>query len=448
MAYFNHARIRTATERHGRTPRSILRACVAVGGAAAAALAGSVGAAEGAGAAFSRAVTVSAPTNAAHNPNAWLQGVSCTGSGACASVGQYTDTLGHQQGMAATEAGGKWGRASEVAAPTNAYSNPTASFMTVSCPSAGNCDGVGYYTNTSRYQEAMTATEAGGKWGRAIELVLPNNASTHNPYAVLEGVSCASPGNCTGVGQYSNSSGSQVPMVATEASGKWGRAVALTLPSNAGSGSYAIASLFQVSCMAAASCTATGFYSDTSNSRHALVATETGGKWGRAVEFTLLPAGASGTWSSLYGVSCVSNGNCAAVGAYEDSSSASHAMAVTEAAGKWGKATELVLPSGADPSQPNAELEGVSCSSAGNCAGFGVYSNTGSYSLDMVATETGGKWARAAEVSAPAGSIGFNTISGGSGNGVACAKTGSCTAVGGYGVSSGAIYALAAAGTV
>jgi len=90
----------------------------------------------------------------------------------------------------------------------------------------------------------------------------------------------------------------------------------------------------------------------------------------------------------------------------------------------------------------------VSCTSARNCAGFGAYSNTASYSLEMVATEVRGKWGRAPEVSTPSGSQWVGTYLGGSGNGVACTTKGSCTAVGSYGDSSGNGQAMVATGTI
>lgn len=428
-------------------PRSM--SCLALGAALALliALLCGTGPAAAASGGFARAVKVSAPAGAAHNPGGWLYGVSCASSGDCTAVGSYEDTSGHEQAMAVAEAGNKWARAVEVTVPTGSYKNPNATLTGVSCASSGNCTAVGTYKNSSGRNEAMAATETGGKWGRAVALSLPAGAAAGNPFADLEAVSCTSAGNCAGVGRYTNSSGAQVPMIASEAGGKWARAAQLSLPDNAGTGSSAISSLFAVSCTAKGSCTAVGLYSDTSHDRHGMTVTEVGGTWGRATEFELLPPGAGGYWAALFGVSCSAAGSCTAAGAYEDGSDASHAMAAAEVGGKWGRATELALPSGANSTYPNAELQAVSCTSAGNCAGWGEYSNVASYSLDMVITETGGKWARAAEVSAPAGSRGFDVIAGASGNGVSCTRSDACAAVGSYVDGSGHEQAMAAAGT-
>jgi hypothetical protein len=307
---------------------------------------------------------------------------------------------------------------------------------------------VGSYDNGLDRQQAMVAAETGGRWGPATELSLPVGADARNPDAKLDAVSCASAGNCTGVGHYTASSDREEAMVAAETGGRWGPATELSLPANAGTSITAIALLFQVSCASRGNCAAVGLYSDASHDRDAMIATEVGGKWGQASEFDLLPPGASGAWAYLSGVWCTSVGNCGAVGAYLDSASNTHAMFTTDVHGKWVQAAELRLPTNANPEAPNAELASVSCASAGNCAGFGVYSTTESYSRDMVATEVGGKWGPAAELSPPAGAQGVSTTMGGFGNGVACTKNGFCRAVGQYRDSSGHNQAMAAPGMV
>jgi hypothetical protein len=412
------------------------------------ALVGSAGVAAAAGEGFSPGVRVSSPPNADANSGGWLLGVSCTSPGACTAVGDYDDTSGHQQAMAVTETGGKWARGSEVSAPANSSGNPDASLGSVSCKSAGDCTAVGTYTSASDTQEAMVVTETDGKWGRAAALSSPAGASATRPTSDLRGVSCASSGNCIAVGSYVDSSGGSSAMIATEAGGKWGPPAELILPANAGTGTSSTAALFQVSCVSSGICTAVGLYSDTSHDRLAMVADETGGKWGPAVAFDSLPSGANGTWASLFGVWCTSAGNCAADGSYVGSSGSEEAMVATESGGKWGSATELSLPKGANSQYPNAEMESVSCTSPGNCAGFGAYSTTASYSRDMVATETNGKWSPATELATPAGGKGTPTILGGSGNGVGCTTKGICTAVGSYGTGSGGSTAMAASGTV
>jgi hypothetical protein len=62
-------------------------------------------------------------------------------------VGRYV-VGAEDQGLLLTETAGSW-TASEVAAPANAASNPLALLESVSCPSAGNCSGAGNYIEGS-----------------------------------------------------------------------------------------------------------------------------------------------------------------------------------------------------------------------------------------------------------------------------------------------------------
>jgi hypothetical protein len=388
---------------------------------------------------FSRAVQVSPPAYASSNPGADLYGVSCTSAGLCTAVGDYNDSAHRQQALAAAATGSKWARGTEVSSPRNASSNPNAALNGVSCPSAGDCTAVGDYRDKFNTVHAMAATENRGKWGSATELSAPAPAA-------LNSVACTSAGNCVAVGSYG---GLDHAMVVTETSGKWGGAVEVSLPANAATGSAAFAFLHAVSCPSKGNCVAVGLYGDSSGNRYALIAAESAGTWAPAVAFSLLPAGASNAWAGLLGVSCTAASRCTAVGSYQDSSGERWPMVATETGGKWARAAGSTLPVGANTGSPgpSAEMDAVSCTSVGNCAAFGAYSDRSSYAHDMVVIEAAGKWARAAQLLPPAGASGETVSFGGAGNSVACAKD-SCTAVGGYGTRSGRGQATAAAGTI
>jgi hypothetical protein len=48
-------------------------------------------------------------------------------------------------------------------------------------------------------------------------------------------------------------------------------------------------------------------------------------------------------------------------------------MVVTETKGVWGRASELTLPSGAEPKGQLAALDSVACTSPGRCVAVGTY---------------------------------------------------------------------------
>ena len=119
-----------------------------------------------------------------------------------------SDRSGHQQAFVANETEGTWQRAEE--APGTAALNPggTAYIESVSCASAGNCSAGGSFTDQSGHQQAFVANETEGTWQRAEEA--PGTASLNSGgTAVIESVSCASAGNCTAGGDYLDSSSAQ-----------------------------------------------------------------------------------------------------------------------------------------------------------------------------------------------------------------------------------------------
>jgi hypothetical protein len=127
-----------------------------------------------------------------------------------------------------------------------------------------------------------------------------------------------------------------------------------------------------------------------------------------------LPAGASGSQAatSLPSVSCGSSTQCVAVGSYSGAS-ATEPMVATAASGAWAAASAIGLPSGAS----SGSLASVSCTAAGSCTAVGE-DDSGAHPI--VAIETSGVWAPAAEVSGATGSL----------SGVSCLAGGNCSAVG------------------
>jgi hypothetical protein len=407
--------------------------CAAAGAVLAVALPGSVAAAQGN---LGQTTEVIAPSNAGSDPLAVLNGVSCTSAGNCVGVGDYIDSSGRTQAMEATATGGTFAQATEVTAPSNAGSEPSAELDGVSCPSAGNCVGVGFYRDKSGARQAMEATETGGSFAQATEVTAPTGAGI-TPLASLSGVSCTSAGNCVGVGRYTDSSGDQQAMEATEAGGSFAQATEVTAPTDAGSNP--LASLSGVSCTSAGTCVGVGSYVDSSGRTQAMEATETGGTFAQATEVTAPIGAGSNPAAFLFGVSCLSAGNCVAVGQYRDSSGDQQAMEATETGGSFAQATEVTAPTGAG-SQPGASLFGVSCPSAGNCVGVGHYTDSSGHTQAMEATETGGTFAQATEVTAPsnAGSDPAATLLS-----VSCTSAGNCVGVGDYIDSSGHTQAMA-----
>jgi hypothetical protein len=107
-------------------------------------------------------------------------------------------------GVAAAASGGTWGTARKV--PGTAVLNQVdAQANSVSCASAGNCSAGGSYTDSSGHSQAFVASEVNGTWHTAIEV--PGIATLNQGGdAAVSSVSCASAGNCAADGFYLDSS--------------------------------------------------------------------------------------------------------------------------------------------------------------------------------------------------------------------------------------------------
>jgi hypothetical protein len=154
----------------------------------------------------------------------------------------------------------------------------------------------------------------GGTWGTALPVDMTSlpSAGTQLAGGHIQGVSCASPGNCAAIGTYyvdtaSSSNETPYPFVLTETGGTWGMpadvsGVISSTPTQGGTSAT-------VSCAAPGDCAATWTYSDANGDGHAYLIDEALGTWGQAHPVTM---GSVGTW--LTAVSCPAVGDCTAVG--------------------------------------------------------------------------------------------------------------------------------------
>ena len=421
--------------------RSLMR-CVTVGVAAAAgAWALTAGMVTTAAAATAAAATTTAaaatvagveaplPANAASDPDVSVNSVSCASAGNCTAVGSYTDSSGNLQGLLLTRAAGTWAGV-EAPLPAGAASDPIVLANSVSCASAGNCTAVGRYTDSSGNQQGLLLTQTRGTW-RAVKAPLPAGAAAR-PDVSVNSVSCASARTCTAVGSYADSSRNQQGLLLTRTAGTW-RAVKAPLP--AGAAAHSFVTLSSVSCASAGTCTAVGGYASSSGDILGLLltrttGTRTGGTWKAAK--APLPAGAAANpFVMLSSVSCASAGNCTAVGNYIGSSGSLLGLLLTRTGGTW-RAVKAPLPAGA-AARPDVSVNSVSCASARTCTAVGRYTGSSGNQQGLLLTWTGATW-RAVKAPLPAGAAAspFAALSS-----VSCASARTCTAVGNYTDSSG-----------
>src|ERR1700735_2638315 len=391
------------TARHVR--RSLMFAAVAAAAVCAGVLTGASGAAAGthpvaggarvAGSVGTWGKAEQVPGTAALNVGgqAAITSVSCASAGNCSAGGDYQDGQQAGQSFVVSEVSGSWGTAQELPGSQVLSGGAGTGMYSVSCASAGNCSAGGYYVNYSGgsyLDEALVVTEVNGSWGTAQEV--PGTAALNKGGgAGTNSVSCASAGNCSAGGYYTDASGHTQMFVVTEVNGSWGTAqeVPGTAALNKGGG----AGTNSVSCASAGNCSAGGYYTDASGHTQAFVVTEVNGSWGTAQEVPGTAALNKGGDARAEAVSCGAAGNCSAGGQYTGASSNQQVFVASEKNGRWGKAEEV--PGTAALNQGtqahDAQLPSVSCASAASCSAAGSYQNDSGQQV-FVVSQTNGTW--------------------------------------------------------
>ena len=327
-------------------------------------------------------------------------------------------------GVAAAASGGSWGNAREVPGTSRLDQGLPAEALSVSCASAGNCSAGGTYTDGPDVAQAFVASEVNGTWHTAIEV--PGTAALNQSGAAVNSVSCPSAGDCTAGGFYTDSTGHEHTFVASEVNGTWH--TARDVPGTAALGPGGTQAL-SVSCASAGSCAAGGWYVDSSNHFQAFVASEVNGTWYAAVEVPGTAALNQGGHARALSVSCASAGNCSAGGSYRDSSSHEQAFVASEVNGIWHAAIEAPGTAALNTGGGGAAVNSVSCASAGNCAAGGSYADSSGFEQAFVVSEVNGTWHAAIEVP---GTAALNQGGDAAVNSVSCAMAGNCAADGYY----------------
>jgi hypothetical protein len=212
---------------------------------------------------WQRAVEITAPKDAAADPDTNPNGIACTAIGKCVTIGYYSipGTGTHIQAMGAVLSAGTWHRAVRVSLPANALPAGSADLGSVSCRS-GTCTAVGSYYVGANAEQAMWVTESNGHFRAGKEIITVPADAAPVANTVLDGISCPPSGPCVAAGYYTNTAGHQVAMYMTLASGKW-TASTLNPPLNAGTTSSQQSAATSVSCTATEHCTIAGWYTDT-----------------------------------------------------------------------------------------------------------------------------------------------------------------------------------------
>lgn len=374
--------------------------------------------------------------HATAGPNVALGSVSCVWPRRCTAVGVYTDIPFNTRGLLLNQSSGSWATGLDAPLPLDAHASyPGVQLGSVSCPSPGDCTAVGRYSDSSGKGQGLLVSRRPMVWPPVLEAPLPGDAYA-DPSADLGSVSCASAGNCTAVGHYLDGSYHTQALLLSQAAGSWGAGVKAVLPQDAGTDPYAGAR--SVSCASAGSCVAVGRYQDTSNRAQGLLLNQVAGSWSPGVKAPVPADAAPYPAAALYSVSCPSAGSCTAVGSYTDSSSRQQGLLLQQSSWSWSTATRAPLPADAGTT-PNVDINSVSCPSAGNCTAVGHYLDGSYHYQGLLLSQSAGSWSAGVKAPLPADARKDPDVTI---EAVSCATAGRCAAVGRYSDTGGHLQGL------
>jgi len=184
------------------------------------------------------------------------------------------------------------------------------------CSSPGNCTAVGEFANTGTYPQAFTVSSTNGVWSEVRPVEFGSGVRFPSNESELVRVSCPSPRNCAAVGHFQDANQREQAFITTSTDGSWGAPVPVTFAAGVQNTSPT-AVLDKVSCGAAGSCTAIGFFTNTSGDNEGFTVTSTNGVWGEAHPVVYATgAGSSRRPGSLKAVSCAASGLCSVGGRF------------------------------------------------------------------------------------------------------------------------------------
>ena len=211
---------------------------------------------------------VQATPNPAGADTSSLHSVSCVSAGSCEAAGSYTDSSGVEVTLGEVWNGTAWG----LQATPNPPGADTSNLHSVSCVSAASCEAVGSYTDSSGVEVTLGEVWNGTAW--SVQTTSDVAGATASG---LSSVSCVSAGSCEAVGSYTDSSGVEVTLGEVWNGTSWS---IQTTPNAAGADT---SSLHSVSCVSAGSCEAVGSYTDSSGVEVTLGEVWNGTSWATKV---------------------------------------------------------------------------------------------------------------------------------------------------------------------
>jgi hypothetical protein len=301
--------------------------------------------------------SIQATPNPAGAVGSSLAAVACTSGTACTAVGDYFNSSNIESTVDERWNGTAW---SVQPTPNPAGAN-SSELVSVACTATRSCIAVGSYMKTASSHPLSLAE----RWNGTAWSILTTLNPTGNRGTSLTSVACSSATACTAVGNWFNTSNTEVTLAE-----RWNGTV-WSIQTTRNPTTH-LSELFGVACSTATACMAVGSYINTSFLELALVERWNGTTW--SVVTTPTPTGSTG-WL-LQAIACATAKGCNAVG--ESFSSAEVPLTLAE---KWNGTSWTIKPSPNPATATASDLLAVSCLPTA-CTATGNYSTSTPPSLN------------------------------------------------------------------
>ncbi|MGO8876980.1 MAG: hypothetical protein ACLQNG_14605 [Acidimicrobiales bacterium] len=376
-----------------------------------------------------RATQLPVPTGSLKDGAAYAGPVSCPKVGGCVVLGEYPTPSGSNEDLIDTEASGVW---SAMAAPLPRGGTEAANVgpFTLACTGVGDCVGTSIYETTTSVAPDLLE-EVGGIWS-AVAMPLPANASRYR-FPTITSTACLMRWACVVVGDYVTTSGLSEGFVVTQK----GRAVLVAETPTPGAVNHGSA-LSGVSCSAATSCVAVGYYISAARNRQPLAVSDAAG----TLVASTLPQpkdAARNPLAELQAVSCARSAACVALGSYANAGGDRFGVVDTDSKGRW-TTSKMLWPSGARAASPSPQVAAVACKLGNYCLAVGRYIDSSGKPQGLALREQAGRWS----ASMLPGTLDTGVVM----RSVSCVSDTSCAAVGQYPITGGQVgYLLSLSGS-
>src|SRR5215467_7052490 len=271
-------------------------------------------------------------------------GIAVMAGGAAAS--QVTASMAGMQSAVAAQASppaGHWGDARQVDLSTLQPGQGPIGIDALSCASPGNCSAGGHYTDSAQHRQAFVVTEDGGTWGEPVELTSGGIPDFSSGEPLITSLTCPVADNCAVGGFYHDAAGNERPWISASINNVWDSVETIGFAGNIIPGGLKSRITSMSLCAPFAEC-AIGLTAPIGTSNEALVTTSLNAPAQLVPGIQQLNAGHAAEVDS---VSCWSFGNCLAGGFYTDANHHAQPFIASDINSTWYQRQPYPHPPGA-----------------------------------------------------------------------------------------------------